>query len=169
MKKELVDRFWEDFHITTQDQFPDVAFANPIDVASSLIKARNWSATLTQELVKVIRRLSELKLINAELVKNISTLERDILSRQARASNISAIVVKNKDLQRAFIRSVSTEEELGHFAVWEEELHKNGCSLLAGETYKEQVEALRKTLERSTDWLVQYINWCKFEAKSLSD
>lgn len=168
MNKELVKRFWEDFQIPTQEETINVAFANPADVAKALIKARNWSATIAQELVKVQNRLAELEQKEEDILIDVNKVEKEILIRQFRYGKISTAVTKNKEIQHAYIRSMATNDEEQDLKAMEQALVETRKGLHVGNTYKEQVDTLRRTLEKTTDWLIQYINWHKFELRELT-
>lgn len=164
MRKELADRFWRDMAITTQEEVEDVAFANPSDVARSLVKARNWTATLAQELVVINLNLKEAYKTQRRVDKQITTLESVILSRIER---LPTTAVKNKETQRAFILTQATQEETEKLSNLEKARLDVEDLIDDLESEQGEIEVMRRSLERSTDWLIQYINWHKFELREL--
>ena len=150
--------------IPVQNETHEVAFANPADISKSLIRSRNWSAVIIQELVDTTGNITSarksLRGVEAFLHKH----ESSILSR---VDKVPTVAVKNKDTQRAFVLNQASDEEktllrdtIETVEVW------NGL-LIELEGEKEQLEYMRRMLERTTDWLVQYINWHKFELREL--
>ena len=164
MRKELTDRFWRDMTITTQEEVEDVAFANHSDVARSLVKARNWTATLAQELVVINLHLKEGYKVERRVDKEIAKLEATVLSKIER---LPTTAVKNKETQRAFLLTQATQEETKKLNDLENEKLKISDLIDDLETQQGEIEIMRRSLERSTDWLIQYINWHKFELREL--
>jgi hypothetical protein len=166
MDDSLRKKFWREFMIPIQEETAEVAFANPSDVARSLIKSRNWAGTITQTLMDFVRRTGE----NQALVKanqaHIAKLERDILSRQSR---LPSTALKNKELQRVFARSHATEEEKSRLDELENKVGNLEFQINMIKAEKEQIDLMRHALEKTTEWLIQYINWHKFEARALTE
>jgi hypothetical protein len=159
-------KFWDEFIIPVQEETVEVAFANPSDVARSLIKSRNWAGTITQSLMDFTRQVGE----NQALVKanqsHIVELEREILGRQAR---LPSAAVKNKELQRAFARSHATVEEKARLDELEDKVRTLEFQTNMIKAEKEQIDLMKHALEKTTEWLIQYINWHKFEARALTE
>jgi hypothetical protein len=165
MRKELVQKFWDDMFIPTQNEDSSVNFANPTDVATSLVKARNWASTIAQELISEYEKSHDANKELKKITNEINLLEADVL---ASADKIPTVAMKNALTQRGFVLRQATESQRKHLLEllalaesWEEILSRVDTSI-------GQLETMRKALERSTDWLVQYINWHKFELRELS-
>jgi len=166
MNKEIKQRFWDEMIVPTQEETTEVAFANPADVARSLIKARNWIATLTQELTDVNKAIAECKVSLNGTRSQIKVRESIVLAKAI--SEISSGYLKSRDLQLAAIWRVATSQEQEELHGYEEQLSWFTQELIRLEGEYQSLEIMRKALEKSTDWLVQYINWHKFELRELT-
>jgi len=156
-------RFWEDFPIPYQDSDPDVDFANVSDAARALVKARNWSATIAARLADITRSTAECKSEIAERNSLVLRQESRILARH----DLPSSVTKNKEAQRSFSRRQANAEELALLNDNEQRLTNLQSMLILLQGDHEAVEVMRRALEKSSDWLVQYVNWHKFEARML--
>jgi len=165
MRKELIDKFWQEMLIPTQEDDPSVAFANPADVARSLIKSRNWSATIVQEMIDVSAELKNCKRNLRKAHKGLSGLEANILIG---IEHTPTTATKNNTTLRAFIRQNANEEQLKELQKAEEKIEALEQALLDFDTSYGSLERMERALERSTSWLVQYINWHKFELRELN-
>lgn len=163
MNKELIEKFYKDFPIPTQEEDSRFPYANPSDAARALIRAYNWSGNITESLIG----LSEvIKGVESELYKVDSITEK--LERLIIAKNPPpSWAVKNKDMQRAYVWSKAIVEDIVAL-----EAADKARDLLRGKllTLKKDFDLysmMHKHLERSTEWLTNYINWCKFELRDL--
>lgn len=165
MREELAQRFWADMIVPTQEEDSEVAFANPADVSRSLVKARNWTGTLSQALISVSDRLAIAKVELRRASHTLSAFETVLL---AAVSPLPTSAVKNKETQRAFMFNGATPEQRTKLAELEQLVQQAEAAVLLLDTEREQLEIMRRALEKSTDWLVQYINWHKFELRELT-
>lgn len=166
MNKETKQRFWDDMIIPTQEETTDVAFANPADVARSLIKARNWVATLTQELTDFNTTVAEHKATLNRFRGQIKAKETVLLAKAI--SEVSSGYLKNRDLMLAAIWKIATVGDQEQFHELETQVTWFAEELIRLEAEYQNLEIMRKALEKTTDWLVQYINWHKFELRELT-
>jgi len=166
MRKDLMERFWKELIVPIQEDMEDATFANPSDVARSLIKARNWTATISQELVTATQQIAEERRFINYNEDLLAAFERKIL---AGAGKIPPVAGKNRETLRAYIRSICLENELELLNKLEETIREHKSTLEGLMAEKETAEIMRKALEKSTDWLVQYINWHKFELRELNN
>ena len=165
MNREQKERFWKDFTIITQEEDPDVYFANPSDVSRSLVKARNWAGTLVQNLMDLNERMKNIGVLVNKRTREISNLEKTLFARQAK---IPTWATKNKDTQRMFAYSLASPEEQKQLEDSYKHLAEDEQAMTELQVEKESIEMMRKVLEKSTDWLIQYLNWFKFDARDLS-
>ncbi len=160
MNEELLKKFWKDYYIPTQDEDLGFPFANPSDAARSLIKAHNWVGNITEHLMETSKNLDKAELEVSKLDSNIVKLERIILA----ANPPPNWAVKNRDMQKAFIWSKAGEDlEL----LQELEDSKQKHQSLA-EQFTRELDTyylMLKTLDKSTELAIQFINWIKYEAK----
>jgi molecular chaperone GrpE (heat shock protein) len=166
MDTDTRKRFWDEMIIPTQEETTDVAFANPADVARSLIKARNWMATLTQELTFLNTNALELRNTLNNFRTRLKAKETTILARAI--SEVSSGYFKNRDLQLASIWRTATDREKEEIHEFETQIDHFTQELNRYEGEYQNMDVMRKALEKSTDWLVQYINWHKFELRELT-
>lgn len=162
--KKLLERFWKDFYIITQEERQDFPYANPADAAKSLIKGRNWIGTWTELLIFKAEELNEFK----KTLRNIEQLLK-IEDRKILAKNIKApgYVLKNAELLNNFVWSTLTELEKERYNMLYVDLKNCKDAIDNLESDKNNLELILKRLEKSTDWLIQYINWNKFELRGL--
>lgn len=165
MDKELLGKFLKDFHIVTQDEDQEFPYANPSDASRSLIKARNWIGTLTERLMDLQDSLKDVKVRLSRTEASLVTVERKIL---AASSPVPSWATKNKEIQKAYILSNATDVEKQFIAEFEKNIAKDKDIIYAIESEIEQYYTLIKHLDRSTEWIIQYINWMKYEARSFN-
>lgn len=168
MNEKAKKRFWDEFYIPTQKDSKEVAFANPADVARFLISSRNWYGSITQWLVDLKRDKEKITFEMSTIARQKHSLERVILARIVVRGELSATSVKNKDVQSGVVFAYASEEERVAFDQQEEELATLSGQLDLNAVDLEEAEAMRRATERTTDWLIQYINWQKFELRDLS-
>jgi len=159
---KLSKRFWEEFSIPTQDEDISVDFANPSDIVKSLVKSRNWMGTLSENMIRLDQALHREQRICNLLEHQLQDLVVKVLARNF---PIPGAAIKNKETQEAFIVNNSSEEESFIF----ESLRKDRREILNTtddlKQLKNSFEIMKKSLEKTTDWLVQYLNWHKFEIR----
>jgi hypothetical protein len=162
MDDKLRERFWKEFYIQTQTESKEVAFANPADVANALISSRNWYGTISEELVSIEEKLAIHKDEIRTVRRRIQDWEVEVL---ATCGKMHTTAAKNQTTMEAFIWA-NAGIEIKH------ELRRLYDSLdvflsgLAGlERDKAGAEGMRRAVEKTADWLVQYINWQKFEMR----
>lgn len=165
MNKELLGKFLKDFHIVTQDEDQEFPYANPSDAARSLIKARNWVGTLTERLMDLTDRVKVLKGTLRKQELSLTETEREILSR---CVPVPAWATKNKEIQKSYILANADKSEKVVLVGIEDNRSKTLTEIDTLETEIGQYNQLLKSLERTTDWIIEYINWMKFEARSLN-
>lgn len=160
--KDLLQKFWVDFYIPTQDEDSSFPYANPSDASRSLIKARNWTGTLTEKLVEISFSLAGRKRDLRAFQEQYFSVERVILAREEK---IFAYITKSKELLKAFIWSKADRDEITMITVLEEDISKLIYDIHVLDSEKEIIQEVLKKLDKTTDWLVQYINWMKIEAR----
>ena len=158
----IINRFWEDFSIPVQEEDSSLNFANPSDVVRSLVKSRNWMGTISENLINIDKALNKEQRLYNTVEEN---LRRFLVKTLAAVDSLSGAAVKNKETQEAFVLSrCSTSEQ-----VWIRESHKNLQTQREKIDYlkhmKNSFELMKRALEKTTDWLVQYLNWHKFEIR----
>jgi hypothetical protein len=166
MTKEQLAQFWLDFHIPTQQDDTDFPFANPSDAARSLIKSRNWVGLLTEELLSLSEKLNSHKKQVLYFEKEIAKKERENLALGLSKDKAPGWISKNKEIQKAFIYSSITEEEKKTLLHWE--IKADDCRADATEIQHQMdgINMLLRIIDKSTEWVIQYINWAKFEVRS---
>lgn len=150
--------------IPVQDENPNVYFANPADVARSLVLARNWTPTIVQELTNVSAELRNCVRNLKKTQKELENLESDVLSKVGKLTVADA---KTNLTLRAFIKKVGTEEQLKKLREIESKITSLEDALVDLENTYETLEKMQWALIKSTEWLSHYINWFKFELREL--
>ncbi len=158
----LITRFWKEFSIPVQEEDTSVNFANPSDVVRSLVKSRNWMGTISENLINVDRALvQEQRLYNA-----IEDSLRDFsIKTLAVAGTLAGAVVKNRDTQEAFILHSCSDNERAMIYESQKTLREQREKIDHLKHIKNSFELMKRALEKTTDWLVQYLNWHKFEIR----
>jgi hypothetical protein len=161
LNQELLDRFWKDFNVVTQEDDPEYPIANPQDAAKALIKCRNWVGVWTEQLVDTEQRRMNAK---RGLESNTSILKdfRNEYLNELRP-NFAATTLKVKELQDALIFERARENKLYQETLRTVTHYSDILDDL--ESDKELLEVILKRLEKSVDWLVQYLNWIKYELR----
>ncbi|MBU8921752.1 MAG: hypothetical protein KOO63_08030 [Bacteroidales bacterium] len=168
MDKEMRKRFWNDFLIPTQEVTEDVAYANPAEVARSLVRARNWYGTISEDVLEAVAHIETEAAALRSLEMHKNSLEQFIVARTMLTESLKALptsVAKNQQTMSVFALSKATPEEavdLSDIADKQREAEDSKSFWL---TERAQAEIMRRALEKTTDWLVQYINWHKFELR----
>jgi len=158
----LITRFWQDFSIPTQEEDSTVNFANPSDITRSLIKARNWIGTVSEHLIAIDKAL----LVEQKTFNMADRQMRDLVTGiLARGFPLSGTSVKNKETQDAFVLSNSSEEEIQAANSLKTTLHNQQDRIDYLKQMKNSFEIMKRAVEKSTDWLIQYLNWHKFEIR----
>lgn len=161
MDKGLIVKFWADFPIPTQEEDIRFPYANPSDAAKALIKARNWSGTITEALIEKSESLKSSKSELFSLETKVERLERLIFVK----NTPPGWATKNKDTQRAWIWSKAEEADLQLLQKMDESREVLRTQIFSLETDMGLYGLMLKTLEKTTEWLVQYINWQKHEVR----
>jgi len=162
--KELLTRFWRDFQLITQEEDSTFPIVNPQDAARALIKCRNWIGTFTEQLITLeTERTFVLKDLHRERV-TLRSLDNFYIERIL-ASDYPLSAIKNKDILQALIQTHADAEQKALTQV----ISNQEEVLLGIESDKTILENLIKRIEKSTDWLIQYLNWTKFELRSLQN
>jgi hypothetical protein len=154
-----IQKFWKEFPIPTQEEREDFPFANPSDASRALIRSRNWAGTITEALIEKSQQLKHLKNLIASLDLKVDRLERHILIANPPAS----WATKNKEMQRTWVWSKATEADLMLLTEMEESKDKLKNESFSIEKDLELYNQMLKTLEKTTEWVIQYLNWIKHE------
>lgn len=162
MNKELIARFWKDFPIPTQEENSKFPYANPSDAARALIKAHNWVGTITELLIENSEALKELKNTLWSLDTKVEKLERLIFIKNPPPT----WATKNKEMQKTYSWSVAEEGDLELLKVMEDSRTTLKGQIFNAEKDIDLYNIMLKTLERSSEWVMSYINWCKFELRA---
>lgn len=163
---DFVNKFWQDFYIPFQEQVEDFPIANTSDAVKGLIRARNWMGKLTENLITVSSRTElldkELKVIS----NTINSIEMDILAKYR--YELPASYLKSKDTLKIFARSKMDNAETKNIVYLEGQAKIIEDQMTSLYTEKNTLEKMLRLLEKTTEWLIQYINWQKFELRSLN-
>ncbi len=157
----LIARFWQDFSIPVQEEDSSVNFANPSDVVRSLVKSRNWMGTISENLINIDRALTKEQ-------RHYNALEESLrhFSVQKLATDtLSGTAVKNKETQEAFVLTRCSDEEQVWVSESRHDLQGQRERIDHLKHMKNSFELMKRALEKTTDWLVQYLNWHKFEIR----
>lgn len=158
----LITRFWKDFSIPIQEEDASVNFANPSDVVRSLVRSRNWMGTISENLINIDKALTKEQRIS----HGVEDLLRDFTIKALSAvDSLSGVAVKNKETQDAFILSRSSKDELTLFYATQKTLREQRDKINHLKYMRNSFELMKRALEKTTDWLVQYLNWHKFEIR----
>lgn len=161
MNKELIDRFWKDFTIPTQDENLKFPYANPSDAARTLMKGHNWIGTITEDLMDKSGALKEIKGTLLSLDGKIEKMERLIFSQ----NDPPGWATKNKETQKAFVWAQASPEDLELLKVMEDSRITLKEQIFNLEQEVELLNLMLRTLEQSAERIENYINWCKFELR----
>ena len=168
MNSDMRKRFWNDFIIPTQDETTDVLYANPSDVARSLVRARNWYGTISEDVLEAVANIETANAILRSSETKKTALEQVLVARAMREAGLKALptsVVKNQQTMSVFALSRATFDEAKTLQALLEEQRLAEVDRSFWQRERAQAEIMRRALEKTTDWLVQYINWHKFELR----
>lgn len=162
--KTLLTRYWKDFYIVTQEEREDFPYANVADAAKMLIKGRNWAGTWIEKLIQNCEEIN----LNKKSLKN---LEQKVLIENNKLLSLElhppAYVLKNHDLFVKYVWNKMDDAQKFLYHDLNKKIIDCTNKIEELETDNNNIELILKKLEKSTDWLVQYINWNKFELRSL--
>jgi hypothetical protein len=163
LDKELLARFWRDFHLTTQDEDASFPIANPQDAARVLVKCRNWIGTFTEQLIAFENmRVSVTKDLQHYKTK-LKDLENLLMDDLIAEGYFTPASLKNKDFVQMSIRNKEIAEARGLRMT----IQNVEAVLIELNSDQEMLENLIKRIEKTTDYLVQYLNWVKYEVRTL--
>lgn len=165
MDAQLRKEFWNNFRLPVQEEDPSVSFVNPSDVHRSLIKARNWLGTLNEVLVELKDKHKGLRILRRVAENKLGSLEKKVL---ARSFPIPTSAVKNKIVQDAFVYSEADEAEKDTIDSINSDVETLIQEMDIINESMSELDTMRKALDRTTDWLIQYLNWLKFELRDLN-
>lgn len=163
--RELVDKFLKDMSIPTQDTNEDFPYANLADVGKALIKSRNWIPTLVNESLEINDAIAITKKELRQADTSLTRLERDIVRRN---QNLPSSAFKSKEYFKVFVHSIADGTDIIILAGREDQVNVLNEHLDELYSQKEIIEMILRKLEKSNDWLSQYINLQKFELRGLN-
>lgn len=165
VSKDLLDRFWRDFQLITQDEDISFPIANPQDAARVLIKCRNWIGTFTEQLITIEQDRTAI-LQKAHVARaRLKELENFFLERIYNSGSHSISALKSKEILQALLAFYADTE----YKDLKKATTDIDTVLIQIDSDKEILENLIKRIEKTTDWLVQYLNWTKFELRTLQN
>lgn len=162
--KNLLVRYWKDFYIITQEEREDFPYANIADAAKALIKGRNWSGTFTELLITNSEEMNTYKKVLRNLEFQVMVEDRKLLTIDF---NPPAYVLKNSELLRNFSWSKLSDAQKMNYATLNTNILECQDKIDELAADKDNIELILKKLEKSTDWIKDYINWMKFELRGL--
>ena len=168
MDKEMKREFWKDFVIPTQEEVEEVAFANPSDVARSLVKGRNWYATASASLAEAMKKRDDQLAILQDLENKRDTAESLIVANYMNRNpdfKLPTSTVKNKQTMQMFVFSKASPAERDLLDEIEEHRRDAVSEKMYWVRECGELESMRRAIEKTTEWLIQYINWYKFELR----
>ncbi|SRR5258706_1085420 len=166
LSKDLLARFWKDFNLITQEEDSSFPIVNPQDAVRALIRCRNWVGTFTEMLVSN----SMQKTITVKGLKHENYLLSEIEQywyAELLTEGQSVSALKTKELAQALIAQKTKDDSTYHSIQFNIISLEN--ELFDIDSDKDILEMLLKKLEKTTDWLIQYINWTKFELRTLQN
>lgn len=163
--KDLLTKFWKDFHLVVQEEDSSFPIVNPQDAIRALVKCRNWVGTFTELLINT----NNIRAVVAKNFKHERFLLKEIEQywyAELLAEEHSISVLKTRELVQALIAK-KTQDDVTYHSI---QLNIIGLEneLEALDAEKETLDLLLKRLEKTTDWLRDYLNWCKYELRELS-
>lgn len=163
--KNIVRKFWDDFKLIIQEEDPNFPIVNPQDAIRALMKCRNWVGTFTEFLINNNN-------LRATVLKSLKH-ERFLLGEieqywyaELLGAGYSASALKTKELAQALI-SQKTKEDATYHSI-QMNITSLETELEELNNDRETLDLLLKRIEKTTDWLRDYLNWCKFELRDLS-
>jgi len=160
-------KFWVDYYIPIQEQNKEFPIANVVDVASSLIKSRNWLGTIVEELIKISQDVSEKKKELNVINKLQNNLENKILIEAD--IKLTGIMMKNRDTIRLYAKKFASQTQLDVLEEYDDQQAGLQVALTSLLSEKEDLEKILKIIEKAAEWSIQYINWQKFELRTLNE
>lgn len=162
--KTLLARYWKDFYIVTQEERDDFPYANVADAAKMLIKGRNWSGTFTELLITNSVEMNICKKSIRGFEAQVRIEDRKLLAMDF---NPPGYVLKNSELLRNFVWQKLDNTQRMNYAQLSMSISEQQDKIDELTADKENIELILKKLEKSTDWIKDYINWQKFELRGL--
>jgi hypothetical protein len=160
-------RFWVEFYVPIQEERKDFPAANASDVATSLIKARNWLGTFTEELMRISTdRTRKKQLLRAKEEHLLGKSFKIIIDS---GQKLTGTILKNRDTIKFYAKKYVSADQLPEFENLEDEILDLQGQVDTLTDEKESLERLVKMVEKAIEWSIQYINWQKFELRSLND
>lgn len=164
--KDLLKRFWKDFQLITQEEDSTFPIVNPQDAIRALMKCRNWVGTFTELLIDNNNlRAVVLKSFKHEKFQLTQIEQYWYAELLAEGQAISAL--KTKELVQALIARKTIDDTTYHSIQANMQTLESELEILNND--KETLDLLLKRLEKTTDWLRDYLNWCKYEARTLQN
>jgi len=163
--KALLARFWKDFQLITQNEDSTFPIVNPQDAVQALIKCRNWVGTFTEMLISnsIVRTITNKSLKHEKYL--LSEIEQYWYA-ELLDSEYSVSALKTRELAKALIAK-RTKDDVAYHTIQANIISLEN-EMYELDTDKDILETILKKLEKSTDWLRDYINWVKFEVRDLS-
>ncbi len=166
LDKNLIKQFWNDFKLVTQEEDSNFPIANPQDAIRALVKCRNWVGTFTELLIDN----NNLRAVVLRSLKNERYLASKIeqywyAELLAEGHPVSAL--KTKELAQALITKKTQDDAPYHSIQLNIISLENELEELNHD--RETLDLLLKKLEKSTDWLRDYLNWVKYELRTLQN
>ncbi len=166
LNKELIKAFWQDFKLVTQEEDTNFPIVNPQDAIRTLVKCRNWVGTFTEMLIANNN-------LRAVVLKSFKH-ERFLLSQieqywyaELLAEGQAVSTLKTKELAQALITKKTQDDTTYHSIQLNIMSLENELEELNHD--RETLDLLLKKLEKTTDWLRDYLNWVKYELRTLQN
>jgi|SRR6266404_5318141 len=166
LDRELLKAFWKDFKLVTQEEDSNFPIVNPQDAIRALVKCRNWVGTFTEMLISN-------NSLRAIVLKNFKH-ERYLLNQieqywyaELLGEGHPVSALKTKELAQALITKKTQDDTAYHSIQLNILSLENELEELTND--KETLDLLLKKLEKTTDWLRDYLNWTKFELRVLQN
>ena len=165
LDRNIVKQFWGDFKLSVQEEDPNFPIVNPQDAIKALMKCRNWIGTFTELLISNNnQRAIVLKSLKHERFQ-LGQIEQYWYAELLGAGHpVSAL--KTKELAQALIAQKTKDDSAYHSIQMNIATLETELEVLNHD--KETLDLLLKRIEKTTDWLRDYLNWCKFELRDLS-
>ena len=166
LNKELIKAFWQVFKLVTQEEDTNFPIVNPQDAIRTLVKCRNWVGTFTEMLIANNN-------LRAVVLKSFKH-ERFLLSQieqywyaELLAEGQAVSALKTKELAQALITKKTQDDTTYHSIQLNIMSLENELEELNHD--RETLDLLLKKLEKTTDWLRDYLNWVKYELRTLQN
>lgn len=165
LDRNIIKQFWGDFKLSVQEEDPNFPIVNPQDAIKALMKCRNWIGNFTELLINNNNQ-------RAVVLKNLKH-ERYLLGQieqywyaELLEAGHSVSALKTKELAQALIAQ-KTKDDTAYHSI-QTNITALETELEALNNDKETLDLLLKRIEKTTDWLRDYMNWVKFELRDLS-